>query len=329
MEDKLETRWTHEDALQAYNPYREIFREASSIVVRDVFGQYVRPSDKIIEIGSGLGELVNLAPEYRGQVQQTEQSQRIAEVNRTLNPDSNVKVANVYALPFEDGEFSIATGCSVFDTLTNLEDALKEVGRVLTPDGKFIHFLDIRACENTFLHRYANSYYVPFPLFEMLEEDGLMHSLGFQLVHKKDLSDLYSKAVPDLVPILQYHTKNPEEFISLGMNHPQYRRVLRMFSDLVKSSGVPTKILVSNEQFREDLDIALQKTRYSIIESQNREGITIVTRNGRHTEHPDKNYFHNQVGLGFFTHSPDLEKEIGKDKIKTKSDVFVVVASCR
>ena len=154
-----------------------------------------------------------------------------------------------------------------------------------------------------------------------------MHSLGFQLVHKSDLQKLYTTAVPDLVPILHYYSQNPEEMVSTGMNHPEFRRGLRMFSDVVKKSGVPTKRLISNEQFGEDIEDALQRKGYSIIESQNREGIAILTRNGRHTAHPDKNYFHNQVGLGFFTYRPKLETEIGKDKIKIHSDVYVVVAN--
>jgi len=49
-----------------------MFREGSAELVKDVFGQHVRPQDRIIEIGSGLGELVTLVPEYEGQIQQTE-----------------------------------------------------------------------------------------------------------------------------------------------------------------------------------------------------------------------------------------------------------------
>ena len=71
MEDKLETRWTEEDTLHSYNPYRELFREASARVVRDVFGRYVKSSEGIIEIGSGLGELVKQAFNGQNESEQT------------------------------------------------------------------------------------------------------------------------------------------------------------------------------------------------------------------------------------------------------------------
>src|SRR3989344_9255417 len=107
MEDKLETRWTEEDTLHSYNPYRELFREASADAVRQVFWRHVNSNDRILEIGSGLGELVKLVPEYGDSIQQTEQSPKVAEGNRVLNPGSNVMIANVYELPFEDCSFDV------------------------------------------------------------------------------------------------------------------------------------------------------------------------------------------------------------------------------
>ena len=168
MTNRLEDVWKHEDILKGYDPYRERFRPASAELVREVFTESLPKQGRVLEIGSGLGELVKMSPEVRDRIQQTEQSTRIAAENKRLNNQSNIHVANAYRLPYRDGSFVAVVGYSVLDTLADLEAALRETGRVLTPNGKLIHFLDIQASLNTYLHKYSNSEFIPFPLFERL-----------------------------------------------------------------------------------------------------------------------------------------------------------------
>ena len=333
MEDRLENRWTHENTLKAYNPYREIFREASAKAVRDIFEKYVKPEDKILEIGSGLGELVNLVPEYKGQIQQTEQSPRIAQANRTLTPDSNVIIANVYNLPFPDKSFDVVVGYSVFDTLATLEDALSEVKRVLVPEGRLIQFLDLQASANTLFQKYLNEGFVPFPFFELDERDGLYHERGFQLVERDKLREVRNTLIKGTEPAFDFYTSNPENQYVMIYKDPQGRAILHMLSDFVERSGVDCPKIKFNDAFKEQFESALLKEGYKIIQSGAKSGIAIVERNDKHLEflikgeHPENsNYFVNDIGEGFFAYDPKIEQELGPDKIKVRSNLYTVVA---
>ncbi len=321
MADKLETRWTHEDALKAYNPYREMFRESSAQVVRDVFGQYVKPSDRIVEIGSGLGELVNLVPEYKGQIQQTEQSPKIAEGNRTLNPDSNVKVANVYALPFEDEEFSVATGYSVFDTLANLEDALKEVGRILTPEGRFIHFLDLVASNNTIFVKYAEQGIVPFPAFT----PGNDANGAFRLVPGRRAYGFLDNLHPQKRSLFTKYIDSPESCHEL-LDQPKLIHILRDLAKEVERLAPDAEVLRPNDSFYRNLEESLRREGYEIINSGTRDGIAIVQRNGRHRERPNINLFHNDTGYDRSRKDLQLAQELASDQVKVVSTLYTTVA---
>ena len=329
MKDRLESRWIHEDTLKAYNPYREMFREASAKVVRDVFRQHVKSEDRIIEIGSGLGELTNLVPEYKRQIQQTEQSPRIAQANRTLDPNSNVIVANVYDLPFSDGSFDVAVGYSVFDTLANLEDALAEVGRVLTPTGNFIHFLDLQASTNTLFHKYKSSDVIPFPLWERDDKSGKWYATGLQLVNKKDLSKVresFTALDSRLGDYFDRYVDAPEFTFTSQFHHPELRLNLYYDSEAVKASGVSVKKVRFTDSFRNLLEENLLRCGYKIVETGKKDGIAVVQRNGGYSDYPKLNVFHNDVGEDRSRFDPSLSRTLGKDKVKVISTLYVTVA---
>jgi len=329
MVDKLETRWTEEDTLHSYNPYRELFREASARVVRDVFRKYVKSPEGIIEIGSGLGELVKLVPEYKERIQQTEQSPKVVEGNRTLNPGSNIRVANVYELPFKDGSFDVATGYSSFDTLADLGKALGEVRRVLRPNGRFIHFLDIQGSANTMFHDYSKQEVVPFPLFELDATDNLMHGIGLQLIKKTDiqrLRDFFLTKYQGLAGWFDAYVKNPELMFCSAYNDNRYKPVLRMASDFLKESRVSSKRVGFNEYFKNNLERSLEQEGYKILESTDKDGVAIVQRNGRHSQNPKVNIFHNDVGNDRSRYDSEVERELEPGKVKVVSILYTAVA---
>lgn len=329
MEDKLETRWTEEDTLHSYNPYRELFREASADAVRQVFGRHLSSGDEVIEIGSGLGELIKIVPEYKGQIQQTEQSQRVVEGNRTLNPDSNVRVANVYELPFEDGSFDVATGYSSFDTLSNLGKALKEVGRVLRPNGRLIHFLDLQGSANTLFHDYSSQDVIPFPLFELDARDNLMHGVGLQLIQKEDIPKLRNSFISKHSGLAEWfnaYVEKPEFMFVTAYNDPKYKPVLRMASDITKESEVDSERVEFNEYFKNNLEKNLVQEGYEIIESKDIEGVAIVQRNGRHSQNSKVNVFHNDVGNDRSRYDSKLATELKPEEVKVISTLYTTVA---
>ncbi len=329
MENKLETRWTEQDTLNSYNPFRELFREASAEVVRQTFAKYVPPKGRILEVGSGLGELVRLAPEYKTQIQQTEQSPKIVEGNKVIDPESNVRIANVYELPFEDGSFDIVTGFSSFDTFADLGKALREVRRVLRPDGNLIHFLDLQGSANTLFHEFSTQEVIPFPLYEIDAKDNRIHGRGVQLVDKGDIDKLRGFFVSKHSEIIRWfdgYVKDPEFMFCTAYNHPEYQQVLRIASDWLKESGIDTQKVGFNEYFIKNIERNLVSGGYEIIESGNNQGVVVVKRNGRHSHSPQTNLFHNEVGYDFSRYDSALARELKPNEVKVVSELYTTVA---
>ncbi|GEM_PF-5815933 len=329
MGNRLETRWTEQDTINSYSPFRELFREASAEVVRQTFAKYVPQNGRILEVGSGLGELVRLAPEYKLQIQQTEQSPKIVEGNKATDSTSNVRVANVYELPFEDNSFDVVTGYSSFDAFADLGKALREVKRVLRPNGNLIHFLDLQGSANTLFHKFSAQKVIPFPLYEFDERDKRTHGRGLQLVDKEDIDKLRRFFVSKHQGIAKWfdqYVKNSEFMFCTAYNHPEYRRVLRMASDWLKESGIDTQKVGFNEYFRDNIESSLVEEGYTIIESGNKQGAVIVKRNGRHSNFPEVNLFHNEVGEDISRYDPTLARELGLDEVKVISELYTTIA---
>lgn len=335
MSKRLEDKWKNEASIESYNPFRELFREGSSDIVRQVFGQHIRGSDRIVEVGSGLGELVRLVSEYEGQIQQTEQAERITRRNKELNLKSNVVVANVHTLRQDldsvsvSNPFEVAVGYSAFDTFDDLERAIRSLSDATVADGKIIHFLDMSASSNTFFHRYEPQGFVPFAFFEVDNSTGKTSCTGLQLVRKEDLPKVRAYFVAQKFGSQDYfdtYVTNPEHHFTQQLNEPTLINNLYYDSVYIKNSGVDVQVVRFNESFQNEFERALVNSGYQILESGKREGIATVQRNGRHSVYPQFNVFHSDVGLDKCRFDPSLVTELGSDKVKVIAEHYVVVA---
>jgi SAM-dependent methyltransferase len=186
----LEKAWSNYEVFQYYDKGRKSFRPATSHIVRSVFQKYVPPHGSIIEIGSGLGELgFNLLSQnspFRSNLQMTEQSAQLIARHKELHPDSNVRQANVYALPFSDNSRDTVIGFASFDTLADPKKAVAEMSKVLKPGGRIIHFLDLQADRSTFWHNWNPEADPRVPIPIKKEETN---ELGVILAPKKIIFD--------------------------------------------------------------------------------------------------------------------------------------------
>ena len=160
--ETTESKWTNIKTFELYENLRQYFRPANARIVRAVLTGYAGSKHSLLEIGSGIGELVQLVPEYKNQVQQTEISIEFAKAHKAKNPDSNIIVASAYQLPFAQHSIDAVVGYSVFDVFHNLIEAVKETSRVLRDKGYFIHFLDMQANNQTIIAKYQKNGPVPF-----------------------------------------------------------------------------------------------------------------------------------------------------------------------
>jgi len=137
-----EKDWSDPGIFGMYEKFRGIYRELNRNIVGDIVGRHIIPGTRILEVGSGAGELSDLLPaEYKTGLIQTERTELYAHMNRDRR--GATAVADVYALPFPDAAVDSAMGFAMLDVLADPKRAADEIRRVLRPDGKFVHFLDL------------------------------------------------------------------------------------------------------------------------------------------------------------------------------------------
>ena len=108
-----------------------------------------RPA-RVLEVGCGWGELAEwLARESGAEVVATDLSPRMVELARERGVDASV--ADVQALPFEDGSFDVAVAAWMLYHVPDLDRGIAELARVLRPGGRLVavtnsrfHLIELR-----------------------------------------------------------------------------------------------------------------------------------------------------------------------------------------
>jgi 2-polyprenyl-3-methyl-5-hydroxy-6-metoxy-1,4-benzoquinol methylase len=91
---------------------------------------------RVLEIGCGWGELAERIAETGAEVTAIDLSFRMAQL--ALERGVRALVADGQALPFDANRFDLVIANAVMYHIPDLDLALTEVGRVLSPDGVFI-----------------------------------------------------------------------------------------------------------------------------------------------------------------------------------------------
>ncbi len=98
---------------------------------------HLEPGQRLLDVGAGPGtitaDLVGLvAP---GEVVALEVSEEAAAITRSGAPGAKVRVGDVHALPFADGEFDVVHAHQVLQHVVDPVKALREMARVTRPGG--------------------------------------------------------------------------------------------------------------------------------------------------------------------------------------------------
>jgi demethylmenaquinone methyltransferase / 2-methoxy-6-polyprenyl-1,4-benzoquinol methylase len=96
----------------------------------------VRPGDRVLDACCGTGDLAMAAARAGGRVIGVDFSPRMLERARHKAPSISWVEADALALPFDDGSFEAATVGFGVRNVANLEQALRELRRVLAPGGR-------------------------------------------------------------------------------------------------------------------------------------------------------------------------------------------------
>jgi len=97
----------------------------------------VGPGTRLLDIACGSGYAASVAAERGAQVAGLDASEALIAIARARTPDADFRIGDMFDLPFEDGQFDVAT--SFNGIWKGCEDALREARRVVRPGG-FVGF---------------------------------------------------------------------------------------------------------------------------------------------------------------------------------------------
>jgi SAM-dependent methyltransferase len=128
-----EARYTHGHAESVLRSHRSRTAANSATYLLP----HLASGQRLLDVGSGPGTItadlaVLVAP---GDVVALEVNEEAAELTRSGAPGVDVRVGDVHALPFADGEFDVVHAHQVLQHLTDPVAALREMARVCRPGG--------------------------------------------------------------------------------------------------------------------------------------------------------------------------------------------------
>jgi ubiquinone/menaquinone biosynthesis C-methylase UbiE len=152
-------------ALALLQQRRQPYAELLAGIVLETIERFPPASGKLVaEIGSGSGQLRDwVSPDLRGRMVHTDPSESALKSLRQRAPDAKTRPSPAERLPFGDGSCAAVLGLCVFDAIQDQAAVVAEVARVLTPGGRFVHFMDMATLLEAPFEKLAASGLVPIP----------------------------------------------------------------------------------------------------------------------------------------------------------------------
>ncbi len=88
---------------------------------------------RVLDIGCGAGAFLRLVAERGGEPHGIDASEALIAFARTRLPDTDLRVGEMEALPWDDDTFDLVTGFNSFFFANDMVAALREAGRVAKP----------------------------------------------------------------------------------------------------------------------------------------------------------------------------------------------------
>jgi ubiquinone/menaquinone biosynthesis C-methylase UbiE len=124
-----------------------------------------KASGRCLEVGAGTGLNLGHWPETLDELVLTEPDPHMsAQLRKKLDRDARVVEAPAERLPFDDDYFDTVALTLVLCTVDDPEAALREIARVLRPDGRFLFLEHVRADEPG-LARWQDRLHTPWKWF--------------------------------------------------------------------------------------------------------------------------------------------------------------------
>ncbi|MFA6097826.1 MAG: class I SAM-dependent methyltransferase [Candidatus Paceibacterota bacterium] len=316
--------WTQPEIFEIYESVRKIYRPLNTKIVEETLKEYVNEKDeRIVEVGSGIGEMSGIVPEsIEKRMVHTERNPEFAAIQKEGGSEREVAAADVERLPFKDNSADVVTGYAMFDTLFNSEKSAEEIKRILKKDGKFIHFLDLGHNEDILIEDYKNQgkviFPVPFTLDFGEQEDYMSHCYASKKEIKEALSKM-DKKDPFYQVINEYIEDPGRLYFIWNMVDPSMLKKMVM---RLNKEGVFIPPFDPTLYFRDKMDKIFEDLDFKVLENRIASKKERVKRDERFASEPEYyNDFKNRVGRIY-----KREKDLPTDEVDVEALVHVFVA---
>lgn len=159
----------------------------------------VSPVAKILDVGCGSGWAARLLAQRSGSgyvvgIDVSDEMIRVAREQSGNFANVEFRVASAENLPFPDATFTHAFSMESLYYYADIAKALREIARVLQPEGQFVTVVDLYQ-ENTPTHQWIDMLKVPVQLLSTEEYRSMLQAAGFMKIHDERLLD--PRPVPD------------------------------------------------------------------------------------------------------------------------------------
>ncbi len=175
-------------------------------------------TSRVLDVGCGSGWAARLIADQAtsGSVVGIDVSDEMINVAREQSAaylNVEYRVASAEELPFADAEFTHAFSMESLYYYSDIEAAVREIGRVLKPGGLFVTVVDLYR-ENEPSHQWIENLKVPVQLLSTAEYRALFEKAGF--VNARDVRLFDPTPVPNVYTGSTF--KSREDFIQYRKN---------------------------------------------------------------------------------------------------------------
>lgn len=225
-----------------------IFDQWPAQIIRQV---QIADGDDVLEVGCGTGVFAREAVKHvgaSGRVTAIDLSENMLGVARNICPDVEFRQANAMNLPFEDASFDVAVSSFVLMFVPEPERVVREMLRVLKPNGRLFVAVWESLQQNPAYSRLVN-----IARSRIDDDAGVSLAMPFALGEEGCLANIFQSVGGEQVD-LSYH-KGRAKFPSLESFITTEIRAW-VLGDRVDEKGLAEVIEDAREQYREYCDEA-------------------------------------------------------------------------
>lgn len=315
--------WNNPDTLARIEEARYPTQRALGKIVSDVFRQYVHQGSSVFEVGAGLGFMKDLVPlEYHQSYISSDyniNNLRVGKKRRKLT----IQQAAASNLPLANDSTNCIVNMDAYDTLPNLQEAMNEAQRVLTPSGMFIHFQVNYPSDDTVWVDHPDLIFFPARYDELQRRSSMVG------VNKEDFErglGHLGKAPEPFRKIMEDFSQDPSGAYVRAESYPNPQVIVDLVHDLLDAMPIDKYYIPSlNDYFKNKLGEKAIRAGLTIAESQFRGTSLRLPRSSSQLRHPQYNEFAIENGSSRIYTNRILELSGSNDVIE-KATMLVFVS---